>query len=607
MESLSLFAILAGIVTLGFIAQWLAWRLGIPSIVFLFAAGLIAGPGTGLLSPDALFGDLMFPVVSALVGIVLFEGGLTLNVEELGDLKTTVFKVIILGGFITFILTSLAAYCLFDFSVSLTLLLGGILVVTGPTVVIPLLHQIRPQGDVGSVARWEGIIIDPLGAILAVILYEIVLSGVNGTTSGYGLGVLIFGESILVGGSIGVIAGYGLIICFDRYWIPDYLHNFAILATVLTAQALSNQILHESGLLAVTIMGMYMAYQNKVTIRHILSFKEDLRVLFISALFIILVARLDRSFVLDIQPNQLIFLGVLILLVRPIAIGLSTLGSRLSWAERGFLAWIAPRGIVAAAVASLFSYKLEQLGIPGASQLTDVTFLVIAGTVVVYGLTLGPLSRLLDLSELNPQGILIVGAHRWARAIAQVLRREGILVRMVDKRDNNILRAKQADIPVRQVDVTAESELHSTNIQGIGYFLALTSNDEVNTLACLHATDMGFDRSEIFQLAPHTDFETNDEPDPLKGRTLFGGAVNFEDINRRFNSGWNVEVVTLETLDDVKTVHSHIPDGLLPLVRLYGEGRIDILPIDDEFEFYEGDRIVVLRDTDLELNLSKDE
>lgn len=586
---------MTGIVLVGFLAQWFSWKLDLPSIIFLFASGLIIGPLTGFLSPDVLFGDLIFPLVSALVGIILFEGGLTLDFEDLGELKKTVFRVIFVGGLVTFFLTSISAFYLFEFSLQLSFLLGGILVVTGPTVVIPLLHQIRPDGDVGSIARWEGIIIDPLGAILAVIIFEIVLSGIETTAGGFGFGLLMFGESIIIGGMIGLITAYLLVICFERYWIPDYLHNFSIIAMVLTAQALSNQILHESGLLAVTVMGMYMANQKKVTIRHILSFKEDLRVLFISILFIILVARLDRSFIYNIQTNELVFLGILILLVRPFAIFLSTLGSALTWPERGFLAWIAPRGIVAASVVSLFTFKLEELGITEATHLADVTFLVIAGTVLVYGLTLSPLSRLLGLSEHNPQGVLFVGASEWIQRVAKILNDEGIRVRLIDNNEDNIKHARASGLEAHTMDVTTESEVQSLDIQGIGHFLTMTQNDEVNTLACLHAMDLGFDSSEIFQIAPHKGFDENiEEPDPLKGRVLFGKETHFEDIRERLKNNWKIEMISLTDEQMISDIRSRIPEQLLPLFRITPDQMVDVVSGEINISFQKDDRLLCI-------------
>lgn len=601
-ESVSLFALLAGIAMLGFLAQWLGWGLGIPSIVFLFAGGLIVGPMTGLLSPDALFGDLLFPVVSALIGIILFEGGLTLDFDDIGEVRGTVFRIILLGGTITFLLGGATAYFLLGFGLDIAFLLGAILVVTGPTVVIPLLHQIRPKGDIGSVARWEGIIIDPLGAILAVIVFEIILAEVTGAARGFLVGLMKFGLAMSIGALVGLAAGYLLMILIDRYWIPDYLHNFSIIALVLTAQAVANHFAHESGLLAVTVMGMLLANQSRVTIRHILDFKEDLRVLFISALFIILVARLEPSFIYKITVPELLFLGALIFVIRPVAIGLSTLGSSLEWSERAFLSWIAPRGIVAAAVSSLFAVELQHLGISEAAKLDDITFLVIAGTVAVYGLTLNPFSRLLGLSDRAPQGVMILGAHRWARTIGLALKQEGVLVRMVDVDRNSVDRARQAGLDAHCVDVMSETELQTLNTQGIGYFLAMSDNDEVNTLAVLHALDKGFDSSEVFQLAPAEEYrDREDQPDLFQGRFLFDSQTHFNDIQEKVQEGWRIDTLEVENETDAETIRESIPESLLPLVLLRDEDDVRIVSVDMTEELAPGDRLLVFEQTELEV------
>jgi NhaP-type Na+/H+ or K+/H+ antiporter len=602
MDPLSLFALIAGIVLLGFLGQWLAWSLEIPSIVFLFLGGLIVGPLTGVLQPDQLFGELLFPIVSALIGIILFEAGLTLDFDDIGEVRGTVLQVILLGGTVTFILSGLLAYTMLGLRADVAFLLGGILVVTGPTVVIPMLHQVRPQGDVGSIARWEGIIIDPLGAILAVIVFEFILAEVAGGAKGFTFGLMKFGYALTIGTVVGLLAGYVLVFLFDRYWIPDFLHNFSIITFVLVAQAISNHFVHESGLLAVTVMGMYLANQKQVTIRHIMEFKEDLRVLFISALFIILVARLQPSFIYEITTPELLFLGALILLVRPIAIVLSTIGSRLDWSERAFLSWLAPRGIVAAAVSSLFARELEHLGIAGAGKLDDVTFLVIAGTVVIYGLTLRPLTRLLGLADRAPQGVMILGAHQWARTIALALRDEGVLVRMVDENRDRVLRAREAGIDAQCVNVMTEAELQAVNMQGIGYFLALTSNDEVNTLSVFHALDMGFDRSEIFQLSPREEYEeAREQPDLYQGRFIFDQDTHYDDIQKKVDAGWRIDTIQLDDEDKIERLNEEIPDSVLPLVRLRNESDVMIIPSDDPYELSPDDRLIVFVETDFEI------
>lgn len=594
MNSLSLFALLACIILLGCFSQWLSWKIGVPSIVFLFAAGLAAGPLTGLISPDQLFGDLLFPAVSALIGIILFEGGLTLEFEDLENLHTPVLRVILLGGLTTFALTAVIAYYILGLSPALSLLLGGMLVVTGPTVVVPLLHQIRPNGDVGSVARWEGIIIDPLGAILAVVIFEVIMAKTAAAANGFLFGLYMFSATFAVGAVVGVIFGYLLTQLFAHYWVPDYLHNFTILAGVLTAQALANHFFHEAGLLSVTIMGVYMANQTKVTIRHILHFKEDLRVLFISILFIILVARLESAFLFDIPTHYFYFLGLLVVLVRPIAIFISTVGTKLSWAERGFLSWIAPRGIVAAAVASLFAKELHHAGVEQAGMLVDVTFFVIAGTVIIYGFTLGPLARFLGLADSPPQGVLLVGARRWMRALASSLQSKDITVRLIDKNRGRINRARQANLHAQHLDIVAESELQGVNTQGIGHFLALTSNDEVNSLATHHALDMGFKRSEVFQLSPESQYaDQNESPDPFRGRILFDEKIDAETLKNRFNNqGRHIDTIAVD--DELAEKDITDNDDMIPLIRINDAEDVDVFAVNYQFSINKGDKIIAL-------------
>ncbi len=558
----SLLGLLALIFLFSFLGQWLSWGLRVPSIVFLFAAGLLAGPVSGLLSPDQMFGDLLFPIVSILIGIILFEGGLTLEFDKIRHFKGPILRIIFLGGAITFLLSSLSAFLIFEYSLEWSMLIGGILIVTGPTVVLPLLHQIRPEGQVGSIAQWEGIIIDPIGAIVAVIVFELILAERMGGVYGFGLGALKFLEAMSLGTAVGIFVAHGITVLFQRYWIPDYLHNLTILAGIIGAQAFCNHFVHESGLLAVTVMGMYMANQNRVSVRHILHFKEELRILFISILFILLVARLEPSFVYQIKMEQMLFLAALILIVRPAAVLLSTIGTNITWPERGFLAWIAPRGIVAAAVASLFSHELERIGMEGAAQLGNVTFFVIAGTVVIYGLTLPSLSRWLGVADEEPQGVLLIGAHVWGRALARTFQNAGVLVRLLDKNPAHVRRAHVDGLEAQCIDVLDESQFQTVNVQGIGSVAAITPNDEVNTLSSVHALDMGFERSGVFQLKPSGGNEEENKTDPFHGRFLFLKELDYMDIQQRWKDSWTFDSRSISSEEELESIRSRTGDDL---------------------------------------------
>ena len=389
---------LGSIVALGIGAQWLASRLGIPSILCLLVVGLLAGPVAGLIDPDALLGDLLFPLVSLLVSVILFEGGLNLRVSEFRGVRKVVRRLISVGVFLTWVLTSLAAYFLLGIGIELSVLLGAILVVSGPTVVLPLLEHARPMERLNSVLKWEGIMVDPVGAILAVLVFQGILAFNSGEESSSL--VAGFALTILAGLLMGAVGGGFLFLALVRGWVPENLRNGVTLAVVLVTFAVSDLIRAESGLLAVTLMGLALANQRRVSVEGIVDFKEELRDLFLAILFIVLSARLSLEELASVAtPGTLAFVLVLILLVRPAAILVSTFRSDLPRRERAFLSWMAPRGIVAASVASVFGLQLADSGVPGAEALTPLAFLVILATVAVYGLTTAPVARRLGVAK----------------------------------------------------------------------------------------------------------------------------------------------------------------------------------------------------------------
>ena len=393
---------LGSIVTLGVGAQWLASRLGIPSILCLLVVGLLAGPVAGLVDPDALLGDLLSPLVSLLVAVILFEGGLNLRVSEVRGVRKVVRRLISVGVLLTWVLTSVAAYFLLGLGVQVSVLLGAILVVSGPTVVLPLLEHARPVERVNSVLKWEGILVDPIGAILAVLVFQGILTANSGEETGSLLAG--FALTFLAGTLLGAVGGGFLFLALSRGWVPENLRNGVTLAVVLVTFAVSDLIRAESGLLAVTLMGIALANQQKVSVESIVEFKEELKELFLAILFIVLSARLSLEELGSVATlGTLTFVLVLILLVRPAAVLVSTLRSDLDWGERTFLSWMAPRGIVAASVASVFGLKLADAGVSGAEALTPLAFLVILATVAVYGLTTAPVARRLGVAKTDEQ------------------------------------------------------------------------------------------------------------------------------------------------------------------------------------------------------------
>lgn len=497
--------ILAGltfIVIFGVVAQWIAQRLRLPSILLLLVAGFIAGPVTGILDPDSLLGNLLFPVVSISVAVILFEGGLTLRLAEVRPVAATVRNLIGLGSVVSWAGAGLAAYFILGFGPALSTLTGAILIVTGPTVILPILRLVRPAGQVNGVLKWEGILNDPVGALCAVLVFESML--VPGVDEIPGLAFQGVAKTVLFGGGIGVVGALFIVQLMRYRLVDETLQNPIALAAVVGVFSLSNLMQAESGLLAVTLMGIVLANQRKVVVHHIIQFKENLRLLLLSSLFIILSARLTVE---DIQSTlsweSFLFLGILVVLVRPAAVVLSTIGSGLHWKEKVFMSAMAPRGIVAAAVASLFAIELVRHGEEQARVLAPLIFFVIVGTILVSGLIAMPLARWLGLSERNPQGVLIVGADSFARALARALYRLRVPVLLADTNRRNIKQARTEKLAAFHGSVLAENIHQEIDLTGIGKLMALTSNDEVNALSGLHF-EKEFGKESVYQLQPAT-------------------------------------------------------------------------------------------------------
>jgi len=584
----------ASIVVLGITAQWLAWRIRFPSILFLLVFGFIAGPVTGFLHPDSLLGDLLLPVVSISVALILFEGGLTLRLGELKDVGKVVILLILIGSIITWIITALSAYYILGLDIRLSILLGAILVVTGPTVIGPLLRHVRPLKRVGTVLKWEGIMIDPVGAILAVLVFEAILAG-EISEAGTMIFLGIF-KTLLIGGIIGFGMAQLLVFLLRKFLVPDFLQESVALVMVITAFVLSNIFQDESGLLAVTLMGLFIDNQKFVSIKHIVEFKENLRVIIISSIFILLAARLNLEDFQNFDLNALVFIGVLILIARPLSVFISTIGSKLNWRERTFLSWMAPRGIVAAAISSIFAFKLSESGIEGTEMLVPVTFLVIVLTVIVYGITASPIAKLLKVAQSKPQGVLFVGAHKWARSLAKVLMNKKINIVMVDTNKANISSARMEGIPAFLGSILSEHITEVLNLDGIGRLMALTPNDEANSLASLHMSDE-FERGEMYQLPPLSE-KSGKEPDyspkHLRARFLFGEGINYYHLNSLFQQNWIIKTTNLSeefTYDDMR---KHYNEKIIPFFLITENGKLFISTLEDPIKPEPGDTVIAL-------------
>ena len=492
---------LVAVIALGTLAQWAAWRLRIPSILVLIVVGFLVGPIAGLLDPDALLGELTLPLVSLAAAVVLFEGGLTASLAEIRSVAGPVRRLVTLGLLVTWLAISGAAYLFLGLSPGMSLLLGAILVVTGPTVIGPLLRHVRPKGKIGSILKLEGIINDPFGAVLAILVFQ----GLRADRIEHAVGVVTLGvvKSIFAGLLPG-LAGAGLLyLLLRRNQLPDFLRNTASLALALAVYVAANLMQSESGLLAVTVMGIAMASQKRVRMDSIEEFSGHLRTVLISALFIVLAARIDLDEFEGLPFGIVAFLAA-VLLARPLMVLVSTIRSGISWRDKAMLSSVAPRGIVAAAVSSVFGMRLLAAGHEDAEMLMPVTFLVIVTTVALYGLGAAPMATLLGLREKDPQGVLFVGAGPLSRAVARAVDKCGFRTILIDSDWSSVTQARSEGLRVAHGSAMSEELLNRIDLEGVGKLFAMTRSDGVNTLAAVHFRKL-FGEDDVYQVRPSGD------------------------------------------------------------------------------------------------------
>lgn len=584
---------LAAILVLGVLCQTISWRLHIPSILLLLLTGIAAGPVSGFLQPDELFGDLLLPIVSLSVSVILFEGGLGLNLRELRDIGAVLLRLTSFGVAISWLINTLAAHFILEFRWGLAGLLGSILVVTGPTVIGPLLRQLRLGGQVGSLLRWEGIVIDPVGAILAVMCFAFVQAGEFGQGTLSALQTL--GKATMIGGLAGTGSAALLIAGLRRFWIPDSLQSVVTLATLVATYTASSQFQEESGLLAATVMGIVLANQNRVSIEHIIEFKQSLTVLLISGLFVVLAARLDWDALLDPGWKGMLFICVLVFVARPATVLLSTWRSHFSWHERLFISFIAPRGIVAVAVSAVFSLEMTAAGYPRAVELESVAFLVVSVTVLVYGISAFPLGRALGLVQPNPQGVLFVGAHAFARTMAQALKEEGCPVLLVDSDVDSIRQARMQGLPTYRGSILAQRTLDEIDYGGLARLLAVSADAATNALACLRYREV-FGRGELYQLPSESlgHGSENEASRHLAGRLLFGPSCTYAWLQERSGKVPTIRKTRLTesfSYSDLLATHQ---SRIVPLFLLKPGGSLLVFTSDRRRDPVAGDLIISL-------------
>lgn len=565
--------VLASIGVVSLVCQWIAWRLRLPAILFLLLAGMAMGPYLGVLKPDQLFGDLLFPIVSLAVAVILFEGSLTLKFSEMKEHGKMVRNLLGTGMLVTWVVASVASAFALDLSWEVAALFGAIVVVTGPTVIMPLLRSIRPNGRIANILKWEGIVIDPLGALLAVLVFEFAISSAGNALSHT---LQTFGATLLLGITLGCVSGFILGTALRSHWLPQFLQNAGSLTFMLGVFSISNFLAHESGLLTITVMGIWLANMKNVPVDDILEFKESLSVLLISALFIILAARVDFQALASLGWGGVWVLLTLMFVARPIAVWLAALGTDLSWQEKAFLSWVAPRGIVAAAVSALFAFKLEENGFSDASVLVPLVFLVIVVTVVVQSLTSLPLARLLKVNEAASNGFLFIGANAVAREVAKALVAKDVPVVLTDTSWENVRAARMENLRVYYGNPVSEHAENNLDLTGIGNMLAISPYRQLNTLATYHYLDLmeqtrifGFPEGDQDARASHQSAEKY-----VRTRKQFDENTTFAKLASLLSKGATVKTTQLSAEFDYQDYLAQNANRVTVLLGISPSGQV---------------------------------
>lgn len=584
---------IAGIAVCSVLAQWLAWAFRVPAILFLLITGLVLGPFTSTLDPDALLGDLLFPVVSLSVAVILFEGALTLHFKELKGIGKVVRNLCSIGMFITCVIISLSAYWLLDLDWRIAAVLGAVLVVTGPTVIAPLLNSMRPTEDIDRVLRWEGIVIDPIGALFAVLVFEAVMLVGEGDMVIHTFGALV--TTLSVGFSLGAFAGWLTTQLIRREWLPYELHKFAILALVLISFSVSNYLSHESGLLAVTVFGMWLANQDDLEIDSVLEFKEDLSMILISTLFILLAARLKLEDLMALDGDVFIFLAVVLFIARPLNILISTFGSDLPLKSRIMLGWIAPRGIVAAAVGSVFALSMAEAGIVDANKMVPLIFTVIIVTVVLNSLTAIPFAKMLGVRQPPPSTLLVIGANHVSRAIAKGLQDQDIDVHLSDPAWENCKMARMDGLPCYYGNPQSEHAERYLPLTNISKVLALSPNRHHNALGVQYFTHL-FGEERVYSLRSSQNHAkaNKDSATFLSRQILFGENGSYAKLSSLIAKGGKVTATRLSDEFDYEQ-YQQMNAEAIPLFIIDAEKSVRVITASMARPPEQGEKIVALQ------------
>jgi NhaP-type Na+/H+ or K+/H+ antiporter len=544
-----------------------ASRTRLPAIVLLLPSGFIAGAVTNDVHPSVLFGATFQPLVSLGVGLILFEAGLRLRLDEMqGRGRSVVIRLIVAGIVLTGIGVAVAVKLLFGLGWGSSIVIGSMLVISGPTVVVPLLEFVRPPDRVRTALKWEGVLIDPLGALLGVLAFTAVQANAAGG-SGYHLGEMVL--SIGVGLIVGVVGGGVLWLLLRGILRSGPKQSVAAaLMTVAAAVVAADLIREDSGFVAATTMGVVLANQQQLDVSSVLEFQGTVVKLLIGILFVLISASVTPSSLTSLLGPGIALIAIMVLIIRPLVVMLATRGSALTPPERKLMAWLAPRGIVVAATASAFGPELAKAGVGGANKILPIAFLAILGTVAIYGLTVAPVARRLGLLGAGSFVVLIVGGQRWARSIATTLKEAGLGVRLWTGVPREQAAARRDGLDARNARLGVDLASREAELEEVNDALLLTDSDDFNALAAFELRqDLG--NEHVYRITPRSEL-LDLVPRYAEGRVLFGSDLTFDEITRRFDDGAEVIAAPVAGRD-------RRPEGSRLLFTISPAGRLKVI------------------------------
>ena len=572
-------------------SQWIAWRLRMPAIVLMLVAGILIGPVLGIFDPARDIGPLMGPMISIAVAIILFEGGLSLNFHTLQDAVGGVRRLVYIGAPLGWLMSALSLHYVAGLSWSSSAVFGGIMIVTGPTVIAPLLRTARLSRRPATLLQWEAILNDPIGALAAVLAFEVVIALNTATTASEAMLELFIGAAVAT--AAGVAAGIGLSRAFKRGWVPEYMKVPVLFALLLGVFAASDAVLHESGLLAVTIMGIVIANSKLPSYEEMRRFKEHATVLLVSGVFILLAAGLDVDALGNLDWRAAAFVAVVVLVARPATVFISLIGSGIPFREKLLVALTGPRGVVLVAVAGLFGERLLSLGFEDAALIAPLAFALVAVTVVVNGFTLAPFARLLGLTGADTPGVVIIGGSDWTTQLAEVLKKAKIPVLMTDPNFIRLRKARAAGIDTFSGDILSEAAEQRVELVSYATLIAATDNDAYNTLV---TTDLApeFGRENVFQvMREKSDSSRHQLPRTLGGRPL-GLEATHAELRDLIAQGWRFRSTRLSEEFTLEDWRAESPDARL-LAQITTSGEIKFIRKNEEFKGGDGIHVIALR------------